>query len=325
AHQLASFAGYGALDALFELPERVAAVTAAEVQRVAQHWLRPERRTVGWHVPRPDTRDAATDAGDDAPGVANVALPPPAPLDEVPAAAPVVRTLAGGIPAIVQSSDLSPAVHVELVLAGGVAGDGIEQDRPVPGHSSASRRVRPGERAATLAALRETLEAARAEGEEEGDAADPESRLEQAFARIMSVRVPASTAPVLAIVTGDVDPENAFGLLEQHFGDLAPPRGRARPVAHGDGRDLEIALGRPVAQAQLGYIVRAPGPAERVALAWRLLLYVVSHGYEGRLGKEAISNRGLAYYIDSRYRSDGVNGWVTLAVGVDPEKLQPLE
>src|SRR5690606_29958082 len=290
AHQLASFAGYGALDALFELPERVAAVTAAEVQRVAQHWLRPERRTVGWHVPRPDTRDAATDAGDDAPGVTKVALPPPAPLDEVPAAAPVVRTLAGGIPAIVQSSDLSPAVHVELVLAGGVAGDGIEQDRPVPGHSSASRRVPPGELAATLAALRETLEAARAEGEEEGDAADPESRLEQAFARIMSVRVPASTAPGLASVTGHVDPES----------------GRARPVAHGDGRDLEIALGRPVAQAQLGYIVRAPGPAERAALAWRLLLYVVSHGYEGRLGKEAISNRGLAYYIDSRYRSDGV-------------------
>jgi zinc protease len=51
----------------------------------------------------------------------------------------------------------------------------------------------------------------------------------------------------------------------------------------------------------------------------------LSHGYEGRLGKEAISNRGLAYYIDARYRSDGVNGWITLAVGVDPEKVAPLK
>jgi len=31
------------------------------------------------------------------------------------------------------------------------------------------------------------------------------------------------------------------------------------------------------------------------------------------------------YYIDSRYRSDGRNAWITLAVGVDPGKLPDLE
>ncbi|HEX2138599.1 MAG TPA: insulinase family protein, partial [Woeseiaceae bacterium] len=80
-----------------------------------------------------------------------------------------------------------------------------------------------------------------------------------------------------------------------------------------------------IAQAQLGYIVPAPPPADPRADAWRLLLYILSHGYEGRLGREAISERGLAYYIDSRYRSDGSDAWITMAVGVDPHKIDALE
>ena len=51
AHQLAFFDGLGALDTLYELPERVRAVTAADVQRVARTWLGPERRTIGWYLP----------------------------------------------------------------------------------------------------------------------------------------------------------------------------------------------------------------------------------------------------------------------------------
>jgi predicted Zn-dependent peptidase len=55
-----------------------------------------------------------------------------------------------------------------------------------------------------------------------------------------------------------------------------------------------------------------------------MTLYILSHGYEGRLGKEAISRRGLVYYIDSAYRSDSVNGWVTLSIGVDPARLPAM-
>jgi predicted Zn-dependent peptidase len=55
-----------------------------------------------------------------------------------------------------------------------------------------------------------------------------------------------------------------------------------------------------------------------------MALYVLSHGYEGRLGKEAISRRGLVYYIDSAYRSNGADGWVTLDIGVDPAKLPAM-
>ena len=84
---------------------------------------------------------------------------------------------------------------------------------------------------------------------------------------------------------------------------------------------LRVRLDHPIAQAQLGYVVPAPAPSARDALAWRLLLYVLTHGYEGRLGTEAISKRGLLYYIDGQYRSDGENAFVSLTMGVDPAKL----
>ena len=88
--------------------------------------------------------------------------------------------------------------------------------------------------------------------------------------------------------------------------------------------ELESILDSQVAQEQLGYVVRAPGPREPDVAAWWMTLYILSHGYEGRLGKEAISRRGLVYYIDSAYRSNGLEGWVTLATGVDPAKLPAM-
>jgi zinc protease len=80
----------------------------------------------------------------------------------------------------------------------------------------------------------------------------------------------------------------------------------------------------PVAQAEVGYLLPAPGPADEASDAWRLSLYVLCHDYEGRLGKRAISDTGLAYFLDCRYRSDGKQAWITVAAGVDPSKLEPF-
>jgi predicted Zn-dependent peptidase len=55
-----------------------------------------------------------------------------------------------------------------------------------------------------------------------------------------------------------------------------------------------------------------------------MALYLLSHGYEGRLGKEAISRRGLVYHIDSDYRTDGRNDWITLDIGVDPARREAM-
>ena len=54
------------------------------------------------------------------------------------------------------------------------------------------------------------------------------------------------------------------------------------------------------------------------------MLYVLTHDYEGRLGHAAIHERGLAYYIDSGYSSDGHQAWVSFRVSAEPTKLEEL-
>ena len=327
AHQLAFFDGLQALDVLFELPERVAAVTAADVQRVAAMYLLPERRTIGWHVPDSRlARDAAWDT-------AQVAKPevksrPARPVSTDPIPLPVVRALSGGIPAIVQPSKFSSTAWLQVVVHG-TGLDTATENRPILGHSSLSSRFRPHTLQDSIRTARSDFDATAVADGDEQLSRDPETRLEQTFAGIMNDAATAErAAPSIALVvlSGDVDPDEAMASLEKHFGALRPriiKERNATPRRRG-GEDIAVHLGVPVAQAQLGYIVPAPGPADSDALAWQVLLYILSHDYEGRLGKEAISNRGLAYYIDSHYRSDADSGWVTLAVGVDPEKLVPL-
>jgi zinc protease len=131
--------------------------------------------------------------------------------------------------------------------------------------------------------------------------------------------------PSVVVATGDFDVDAIVTVLEERFGDVeydaAPNFERTlRPA----GRK-QVSLGLPVAQSQLGYIVAAPAPTEPAYAAWRILQYIVAHGYEGRFGKEVISRRGLAYYIDARYSSAGGPGWITLATGVDTNKIGKLE
>ena len=56
-----------------------------------------------------------------------------------------------------------------------------------------------------------------------------------------------------------------------------------------------------------------------------MLLYILTHDYSGRLGRSAITDKGLAYHIYSAYRTDGRRGWVTVWTGVDPAKADALE
>jgi predicted Zn-dependent peptidase len=160
---------------------------------------------------------------------------------------------------------------------------------------------------------------------------DPEARMEEEFVVLMQIDGNAhavAVLPSLITVVGDIDTDAVLDQLEMAFGELksaavGKTRGetQSRPFSN---EDVSVSLGQPVAQAQLGYFVEAPGPADPRSDAWRLLLYVLSHDYEGRLGKKAISDAGLAYYIGSEYRSDGINAWISLSAGVDPNKIEAL-
>jgi zinc protease len=329
AHQLAFFEGLHALDTLLNLPGLVSAVTAADVQRIARTWLAPERRTIAWHLPGQTTAEAGIEAP--AAPVTTKSLDHPAiAIDDGPLHPPKQRTLTGGIPVIFQHSDVSPSMYVQIVLPGtNIAVDNAVVNTPAEGFTSLTVRRRDREPGNTISEAREWLDdARRVASTGDVDSTYPEARLGQIFAHYMSGAAAGSdvaVVPALIVVSGNANEEEVFALLEQAFGELkAQPMPVRLPEPVGSGEEV-VNLGIPVAQAQLGYIVSAPGPGERSSDAIRLLQYVLSHGYEGRLGKEAISNRGLAYYIDSRYRSDGTSGWVTLSIGVDPGKIDALK
>jgi zinc protease len=344
AHQLAFFAGMDALAVLTGLPAAVEAVGAADVLRALESWLQPWQRTIGWYVPgnaklavgtatpRPEPiSDAAGISAGQAPGRMVASLRSESRVTGRVAPGPMVRRLENGVPLIMQPSPLSPTLLLKVVVAGEVS-PGIGDSRwgePLDGVTSLDFQLLPGELEATVASLRKALVEYRMPSQGTADASrDPGQRLEAHFRDLLgpSGRATAdSVRPLLFVISGDFEPEAVQTLLEDTFAGMKPVQAPAPQAVNQTARlELESVLDHPVAQERLGYLVRAPGPNEPGADAFRMALYILSHGYEGRLGKEAISRRGLVYYIDSAYRSNGVDGWVTLDIGVDPAKLPAM-
>jgi len=326
AHQIAFFAGIDALDVLLSLPQRLQQVTGGDVSRVAQAWLGPDRRTIAWYRQGAPRKTAPPREA----GNAQPAAPDRGPVDEEPVAGPELRLLSNGLPAIVLASDLSPTLELRVIVRGrALSGDAFMPDSPEPGALSWRGVGRP-DQLGELAddARRDLLTATHVMPTVASPSADPETRLQQAFGALMALPDVAKGAPAIpavVIATGDMRPDAAFAVLDAAFGDFEPePPPPLVPVDVPSGRE-QVSLGLPVAQSQLGYIVAAPAPTEPAYTAWRILQYIVAHGYEGRLGKEAISRRGLAYYIETRYSSAGGSGRITLSTGVDTTRLPALE
>jgi zinc protease len=337
AHQLAFFEGLGASVVLQELAARVAALEADAVQMAARRWLQPQQRTIGWYRAgfRPPAEPPAAARADPAPMAVGSEQTPAAHPEARPTVGggidqPVVVRLDNGLPVIVQRSALSATAYLLVVLnTAAVTGDsGLQVDDPVWGRASLGMRCRPADLSATLRRLRSSVDALQplAVGEWRGE--DPAARLDAAYRELLGVSGPAQPQPAAAsliVVAGDVDPAVAQAEVARHFADAPHPGAGPAPAFAPSPGDLRIGLPVARSQAQIGYAVPAPLPADPQFLAWRALLYVLTHGYEGRLGKEAIGRRGLAYYVDGQYRSDGQRAWIAISTGVDPEKLQALE
>ena len=321
AHQLAYYEGIGSLDDLLALPGRVASVGAKEVQRVARSYLDPRRLTVGWYVPGTPPTQAALGQGD--PEAA--ATREPSPPSDAPAPPPVTGRLAGGLPVIVQHSPLSPTATVGLLLSAPVAGE--DAPEALAGLGMIERSGMARDLPDLIASVREALASAHpVVGTVRSE--DPEARLEQMIAERMGA-AGGSPMPLAVVVSGDVAPDAVFAALGKALGDVAPgrlPGPAVAKVPSGNEPDrLAERIDLPLSQAAIGYVVPAPPPATRDGLAARILLYILSHDYGGRLGKSAISDTGLVYYIGSAYRTDGAHGWITLASGVDPGKIDAME
>ena len=346
AHQLAFFEGLDARDALVGLPARLAAVTPEELKRVALRYLQPWQRTIGWfRAGRPKKKPAAgpeaapasaasprPDAGP-APGGAGTgptagSVPSAAAAPVAPGSPPEVRRLPAGLPVFLAHVPASPAVFVRvLVPASRAATDATATvDDPLWRHTSLDFRGLKQELRDLLAAARAALKRTAPAGAVPSPSEDPAERLEETLRALLGIaptRVPR--APALVVVAGDLADLPVWEWVKRHFGDVAPGSLPAAPAPAVRERERTVSLaGLGKAQAQLGYAAPAPPPGHPDHLAWRVLLYILTHDYQGRLGEEAIGRRGLLYYVGSRYHTDGVSGWISLTMGVDPAKLAPL-
>ncbi len=272
---------------------------------------------------------------------------------------PELQQLSNGLPVLLQHSTLSTTLSLRVITAGadfsaynateGPAQAAIGSNQPGWGLSSLGFDVLPDELGVAIGEARGVLDsAANAENAAAAGSTtsppasnrDPAEVLQAYFSEILGLSPgavdgasvgKAPVAPLLLVLSGDFSAGAALRQLEKGFGDfatasfIAPAQRSGTHAENTPAMDIESTLPLPVAQVQLGYVVRAPAPGDPIAAAWQMALYIFSHQYEGRLGQEAIANRGLIYYVDSAYQTDGRTGWITLNMGVDPDKLPAMQ
>ena len=156
---------------------------------------------------------------------------------------------------------------------------------------------------------------------------DPATRLQQMISAQIAAQSNAVAKPIAVIVSGNVQPEAAIASLERQFG-RTPARETTAVSPHLIPRAPKIIrehIPKPLSQGAIGYVVEGPPPGTREALAWRMLQYVLTHDYSGRLGRSAIGDKGLVYHIYSIVRTDGRRTWATISSGVDPDKADAME
>ncbi|MFZ5615874.1 MAG: M16 family metallopeptidase [Pseudomonadota bacterium] len=337
AHQLAYFAGVGALDQLMTLEKDVKSTTAKKVAEIARTYLRADQRTIAWLSPGAApaailTQTAA--APRERQGSAR---------DPSPAPSPRVFEMKNGEQVLFQRSALSPTVALKAVLDGRFECSACAIDDPAPGMTSISASAMSAQAETVFAGVADAISEAKETTLSAPSSDDPMTRLEEVFSSFASSEE-RKAAPFIIAVSGDIDRQTAESLAERRLGELFsahpgesrdpgagspsgdPPKEKMDPGFRRDERgddahDIDVVIAQPKAQTAVGYVLAAPAAGDKAALAMQIALYVLSHGYEGRLGKEAISRQGLAYYIDAQYRAGPKGGLVTLAAGVDPEKL----
>jgi predicted Zn-dependent peptidase len=331
AHQMSYFAAIGAFPVLRRLPELVAAVTAEDLQRVAAGRLQPWQRTIGWVHPGAPLAAAQIPVLTAPPSPPSVepGIGKTTPEDRLPA----VRKLRNGVGLIARRLSRVPGGVLRVVVPGNSLSFGeavaAEPDEPSWRHTSITVRFRAGDLARAVETARKALLTAKPTPPLDvggmADVEDPEARLRLALRDLLGA-VPAPPpggplTPAVIVAVGDFDETAALRLLEKAFEKL--PARRSLPPAPLQVQKTAETIALPgMAQSEIGYAVPAAASPPSDALAWRLLLYIMSHGYEGRLGKDLIARRGLLYFIDSRYDADGRSAWISLVTGVNPDKLE---
>ncbi|MCI0414747.1 insulinase family protein [bacterium] len=320
AHQMAFFEGIDAFTVLQKLPDLVSRVSAEEIQRTAEKYLQPQLRTIGWYLgdSKKISQSKLLSHRFAKATVGSVAV------QSSGISAPRVKTLKSGTTLIVQEIRRTPAVFLRVLVPSNTIepeGD-YSRDDPLWGYTSITRRILKQDTALGVAEVRKLFD--KPFERSEPDPAlqdDPEFRLNSTLEELLGLKKRSGpVAPVLIVMTGDLEAESALAMLSGAFGNLRSGKRKTSEGFSVTERERIIRIPGK-AQSQLGYAVPATAPSESMALAWKMLRYIMTHDYEGRLGMELIARQGLLYGISSEYRSDGRHGWVWITTGVNPDKL----
>src|SRR6185369_12141764 len=168
-----------------------------------------------------------------------------------PAGQPQLRRLPAGLPAMVQPNPLSDTAAVDVLLSAPIDG-GARPDEL----AGLDALIRSGP-AKDLGALgsEAALAARRGARAPEAPSEDPATRLQQLIAAQMDAHAGKAPAPVAVIVSGKVEPELVFAILEQQFGRVTPAKLPAAPAGRAGKRKLVRAMiSKPLAQGGLGYV-----------------------------------------------------------------------
>ncbi len=317
AHQLAFFEAVGALDQLLTLEDRIDKVTPADIQRVAKTYLDADRRTIGWFVQDDDGAPEPILAGE------TIASASARTGERATAETADYRFIETDNNTVIVPSPLSSTISLHVLLPGVYDCEVCAPNDPAPGMTSLTKNGLLQEFDVMLHDMQAAIANANPHLTPADDSNDPYARLEQLFAlRFAKSESPEKAAPAFIAVAGPTDPEDYKKAIEHVLGDAIGERPSVS-LTPSTG-DIHVHIPDEKAQLAVGYMTAAPGLDTDEAMAWRLALYMFAHGYGGRLGEEAISNQGLAYYIGADYRGGKGAGLITLNIGVDPDKQQAL-
>ncbi len=318
AHQMAFFEGIGAFPVLQKLPALLESVSVNDIRRVAQKYLRPEQRTIGWYlgegVAVVQVRRASLAAQKDEPST--TAMSPSVP------SAPLVSKTGNGLTLIVRKIVRTPAGFLRILIPSNTVKTKASSsaNQPVWRYTSLHWRFLKQDLSLIIENARKALQELRTgSATDPAGIDDPETRLDVALHEIVGAkRSPGALRPVVVSVVGDVDPKTTLDALKKGFAEKPGKPEKIRLQIKERSQTVRLP-GK--AQSQFGYAVLAPAPSVSDSYAYRALLYIMTHGYGGRLGKELINRRGLIYYISNNYHTDGNASWISIRFGVNPDKL----
>jgi zinc protease len=322
SHQMAFFEGINAFNVLQKLPDLIPRVSAEEIKRTAEKYLQDSTRTIGWYL-------------GDAKKVSQISLQRHhfakakesagrAAVQSSGIAEPRIKTLKNGITLIVQKIQRTPAAFLRvLVPSNSIKPDAdYVRDDPVWGYTSINRKFLKQDAGSAIAAMRSLFDKPFAKSEiDPASQDDPEFRLNATLQELLGLKNRSGAgSPVLIVMVGDIEEQKSLAMLSAAFDNLKIIKKETADGFKVTERERIIRIPGK-AQSELGYAVPAAAPSETMAFAWKMLRYIMTHEYEGRLGVQLIGQQGLLYQIDSGYRSDGQNGWIWITTGVNPDKL----